>query len=408
MSRILFLSYDGMTDSLGQSQVLPYLKGLSESGYSFHLISFEKTERYEKNKAYIQALCNASGITWHPQIYTKKPPLISTIKDVQTMQKKAFELQKKHTFSIVHCRSYIAALVGLKMKKVFGTKFLFDMRGFWADERVDGKIWNLKNPIFKFVYSYFKRKELDFLTNSDHIVSLTENGKKEILGWKKLTIKAESITVIPCCVDMELFDPNKIQEEEQIALRGVLGIEQMDFILGYVGSIGTWYMLDEMLDFFKILHVSKPNSKFLFVTNEPSTFIFSEAAKKGIAKSSIIITSSIHKDVPLHISLFSCSIFFIKPTYSKIASSPTKQGEVMAMEIPLICNSGVGDTNLIVETYQSGTIIKNFDDQIYSKAVLKMDEINFKNLRENANIYFSLKNGIASYTKVYSKLIMTR
>ena len=40
-ANILYLSYDGMTDPLGQSQVLPYLAGLSKKGFRFHLISFE-------------------------------------------------------------------------------------------------------------------------------------------------------------------------------------------------------------------------------------------------------------------------------------------------------------------------------------------------------------------------------
>lgn len=40
---VLYISYDGMTDPLGQSQVLPYLTGLSKSGYRFKLVPFEPT-----------------------------------------------------------------------------------------------------------------------------------------------------------------------------------------------------------------------------------------------------------------------------------------------------------------------------------------------------------------------------
>ena len=57
------------------------------------------------------------------------------------------------------------------------------MRGFWADERVDGKIWDLKNPVFKSIYNFFKKKEKQYFSQSDAIVSLTENGKQEILSW---------------------------------------------------------------------------------------------------------------------------------------------------------------------------------------------------------------------------------
>jgi len=41
MSAILYVSYDGMTDSLGQSQVIPYLTEISKNGYDIHILSAE-------------------------------------------------------------------------------------------------------------------------------------------------------------------------------------------------------------------------------------------------------------------------------------------------------------------------------------------------------------------------------
>jgi hypothetical protein len=55
---ILYLSYDGMTDPLGQSQVLPYLCGLSQKGYRFTLVSCEKPERFHAHQHTIQAICD--------------------------------------------------------------------------------------------------------------------------------------------------------------------------------------------------------------------------------------------------------------------------------------------------------------------------------------------------------------
>ncbi|MBT5933473.1 MAG: glycosyltransferase, partial [Flavobacteriales bacterium] len=153
MKNILYLSYDGMTDPLGQSQVLPYIIGLTKKGYHFHLISFEKPDRFLAHMKDILKICDENNITWVPMLYTKRPPLFSTIWDVWRMKRKASELNKEYSFSMVHCRSYLSALIGLSMKRRFKTAFLFDMRGFWADERVDGNIWNLKNPIYRWVYN---------------------------------------------------------------------------------------------------------------------------------------------------------------------------------------------------------------------------------------------------------------
>ena len=402
----LYLSYDGMTDSLGQSQVLPYLKGLSDE-YSIHLISFEKPERLEQHKETILQICDAAGIIWHPLLYTKRPPVLSTIYDCRKLFRLTKKLDAQYHFKLVHCRSYISALVGLSMKRKKGTKFLFDMRGFWADERVDGGLWNLKNPLYKSVYSFFKRKEKQFLSESDTIISLTSAGKKEILSWNLPAVDTEKITVIPCCVNTELFDQNNVTNSQKELLVERLGISQTDYILGYVGTIGTWYMLPEMLDYFQILKQFKPHAKFLFVTAENPETILSMATKKKLQQDDFIIEKCLHKDVPTYISLFDHSVFFIRPTFSKKASSPTKQGELMAMGIPIVGNSGVGDTQKVILLYKSGEVVDIFDSLHYAKAIkaILRAEFDATKMRAGAVEFYGLSQGIQNYSAIYQKLI---
>src|SRR5690242_9441765 len=45
--RVLFISYNGMLDPLGQSQVLPYLRELARRGVGFTLLSFERAKAFE-------------------------------------------------------------------------------------------------------------------------------------------------------------------------------------------------------------------------------------------------------------------------------------------------------------------------------------------------------------------------
>jgi len=47
---VLYISYDGMTDPLGQSQVISYLAGLSRKGYRIHLLSSEKKNRFAQHQ----------------------------------------------------------------------------------------------------------------------------------------------------------------------------------------------------------------------------------------------------------------------------------------------------------------------------------------------------------------------
>lgn len=407
MENILYLSYDGMTDSLGQSQVLPYLKGLSKI-YKIHLVSFEKPQNLKSSySSDIQSFCKQHQIEWYPLNYTKHPKVLSTIYDVFKLNRLVFKLERAHHFRLVHCRSYITSLIGLRLKKSPNTKFLFDMRGLWADERVDGDIWNLKNPIYHLIYRYFKGKEKQFLQHADAIVSLTEKGKDELCSWNLLSLNPEKIFVIPCCANLELFHPTNTDFLKTGSLKQTLQISEDNFILGYVGSIGTWYMLPEMLDFFVILLKHKPNSKFIFITTENNSTILKIANGKGIPREKLIITSCMHHEVAKYISLFNWSIFFIKPTYSKIASSPTKQGELMGMGIPVICNYGIGDSDNIIEKYHSGLIVNDFTSKDYEEIIQNIDsfKINKEQVIHSANEIFGLEKGIAKYLHIYQKLL---
>ena len=155
---ILYISYDGMTDFLGQSQVIPYLIELQKYGYQFTILSCEKKEKYELQGQYIRNLLQQNNIRWQVLAFSTKPPILAKYYDIFRLKKKALDLHRKYHFDMTHCRSYIAADVGYFLKKKHNIKFLFDMRGFWVDERVDGGLWNLKNPLYNLAYKTYKKK----------------------------------------------------------------------------------------------------------------------------------------------------------------------------------------------------------------------------------------------------------
>ena len=111
--------------------------------------------------------------------------------------------------------------------------------------------------------------------------------------------------------------------------------------------------------------------------------------------------------MPDYISLSDCSIFFIRPTYSKIASSPTKHAELMGMGIPVICNN-IGDTGAIIEETKTGLVVNEFVNQEYDRIIDQMDQlisIPRKSIRDAAFRYFDLEQGAGEYLKVYRKIL---
>ncbi|MCW3071560.1 MAG: hypothetical protein JWO44_1450 [Bacteroidetes bacterium] len=405
--KVLYISYDGMTDPLGQSQVIPYLQGLSAKGHEITLLSCEKKGRFAAHSGMISKLLSASNISWHPVPYSSLPSVLSKQLNLFAMEKKAKQLCETQKPEAVHCRSYMAALIGLKLKLKYGIKFIFDMRGFWADERIDGNIWSLSNPLHKRIYAYFKKKELSFLLNADHTISLTENAKKEILSWPQLKGKQVPIEVIPCCADLGLFSAKTIDPAKQDSLRLSFGISEDELVISYLGSIGTWYMLGEMLDFFKCLLAKRPDAKFLFITPDAKELILEGAGKKGIAAKKIIVVSAQRAEVPAYLSLSAISLYFIRPLYSKKASSPTKTAEIMGLGIPLITNAGIGDSDLILGEAQAGTLINEFSKAEYERVIEQIDvllKLDKTKIAQASEKYFSLQKGVEKYAAVYEKL----
>ena len=205
---ILYLSYDGLTDPLGRSQILPYLVGLSQHGFHFAVISFEKKNAMAQEGAIVSELCKAAGIEWYPCRYHKSPQVLSTISDLWVMHRKAKKLMKNTGFRIIHARSYPAALVASRLSLSTGIPWLFDMRGFWADERKESGLWPQQNPLYAVIYRFFKRKEQWFFQQAAHTVSLTELAREEICSTQGL-VRNDRVSVIPCCADFQLFDPKR-------------------------------------------------------------------------------------------------------------------------------------------------------------------------------------------------------
>jgi glycosyltransferase involved in cell wall biosynthesis len=386
--RVLYLSYDGLCDPLGRSQILPYVLGLSKEGHLFTVISFEKKNAYKQAHAEIKSVCDQHGIKWIPLMYHRQPQVLSTLYDLWQLRRVVEKEYDNEQFHIIHCRSYITSLVGLKAKQKWGVKFIFDMRGFWADERVEGGLWSLKNPIFKLIYSFFKKKERLFLAKSDHVISLTHSAKNEIESWK---IGNAPITVIPTCVDLDLFDPEKVKQECQAALREQLGIKPDEFVLLYLGSWGTWYLTDDMLNFFSLLKGKNKKAKFLIVSPDKI-----DLKNYAFAKD-VIVTSASRRQVPLLISLAKVSICCVKPSFSKKASFATKLAEVMAMNVPMIVNRGWGDIDYLEQKMVEKIPLTNFVGLINCDYYVL-------NLSGLSSDLFGLDRGINKYLTVYEKL----
>ena len=392
---ILYISYDGMLEPLGQSQVLSYLERLSANKI-IHLISFEKQEDWanlNQKKRIATRIVNA-GIIWHPLRYHKKPSALATSWDISHGVIVGLWLILRHRLRIVHARSYVPSVIALALKRLTGIRYIFDMRGFWADERVEGGLW----PRTGQMYSVAKWFEKHFLLSADHVISLTHAAVKEMQQFPYLQGNMPPMTVIPTCADLNRFKyiANVRNEHE--------------FVLGYVGSAGTWYLFEETAKCFaQLLHI-KPNARFLIINRGEHAYILEKLAAAGIPKTAIELLSATHDEVPSLMARMDAGIFFIKPVFSKQASAPTKLGEFLGCGIPCLGNAGVGDMAEILESDQVGVAIKSFTQESMLEGIKQLlrlvaDPAISSRCIDSAKHHFSLDEGVSRYLYVYQQLL---
>lgn len=391
-----------MTDPLGQSQVIAYLKRLSKEGFSFDIISFEKTDIFHDKKHIVENLIAGYDIRWNYLFYTKSPPVFSTIKDLRNGWNKIKNLFKENHYDIVHCRGYIPSILGEKCQKAFGSKFIFDMRGWWADEKLESGLWN--SWVYKPIYYYFKYLEKKFFKNSDVTISLTFAGRDEIV---KRGLKNENnIKIIPTCVDFDIFKSFDTNTRNKIRLE--LNIPEKSTVMLYSGSLGGNYGTDTILNLFQTLTVLREDALLLLLTPTNKDYIQKQIKKAGLKEGQVRIIQSDYINVYKYLMAGDIGVIFYKKTFSVIGRSPTKLGEYWACGLPMISLKEIGDLDYLYEKYPDGCILMDSDTiSEYKKSILKFLDwsVDKHLLRNYASDYYNIEKGVEMYKIIYLDVI---
>ncbi len=402
--RVLYISYNGMLDPLGQSQVIPYLKELSRAGVQFTLLSFERPQAFTREGvekcAALQRELAASGIDWHWLRYHQTPSLPATGYDVWAGIRYGSRLVQRKQIEMVHARSHIPATIALRLKRRFGVKMIFDVRGLMAEEYADAGHWR-KDSL---PYRITKAVEGRALAAADGVVTLTEKIWPVMNRWDSLRNHRMAHEVVPCCADLELFC---FSPDDRLRRRVELGLQDR-FVIVYSGSIDGWYLTESMADFFVTMRKQRHSAHFLWLTPTRHERIHELMSKRGVGASDYTVLASAPRDVPSYLSAGDAGLAFIKPCFSKLASSPTKYAEYLGCGLPLIINEGVGDSDVLVTREKVGALVRDFDEREYASSVAVIEgfagypEQTRRRTREVAERLFDVRRvGAATYARLY-------
>ncbi|HAL46200.1 MAG: glycosyltransferase family 4 protein [SAR202 cluster bacterium] len=400
-THVLYVSYDGTLEPLGESQVVNYLTRLA-TDYEITLLSFEKPQDLSDHVrvAAMERQLRASGITWICLRYHKSPPVFSTIFDIARGIQTARRACRDRAIRIVHARGYVPALVALFARRTSAARFLFDMRGFWLDEKVEAGHWRVGGLLYR-VGKWWERR---FFRSADAIVSLTTAGAEAFptLGYE--IPETVPVVVIPTCVDLQRFKPTRKDPE----LVAVLGLEAK-LVVGCVGTMSNWYMRHEMLLYLGHLSRSLESLRVLIVTREDHAALRRDAVTRGVPHAALVITQAAFAEMPRYTSLFDAGLFFIRPALSKRGSAATKLAEFLACGVPIIINDGVGDSGAIVRHHKVGVVLPTLNEEAFARSLpqvraLLADSAVRDRCRGAAGELFDIERGTDRYRALYQQL----
>ncbi len=404
--RVLYLSYTGVTTLVGWSQVWSYIEALASRGHSYSLVSFEPPERFAALAPKVRARASELPIEWHPRKLRTRPRFISKGMDWAVMLASAELAYRAGAFDFTHCRNAVAAAAALHLKRRHGLPFLFDMRGFWGDQRVEGGAWPQSSPMYRAIYRNWKRREAEFVGGAAAINVLSHAARRTVESWP--SYRGQPISVIPSSVDYDLFTLRTVDRRSRARLE--TGLPEDALVLVYLGSLGTVYRLREMLLMFERLRRAVGKIRFLFVGAHRPDQILREAAVAGVElrPEEIVVKACEHHEVPFYLSAADIAIALLTPTFSSRGVSLTKLGEYFACGLPVITNEGIGDVKEIVAQVEGGVVlsaqmtIQEMDKAV--EAILDLPKVDPDGIRRRSMKMHSLKNAVDQYEHIYENL----
>jgi glycosyltransferase involved in cell wall biosynthesis len=388
--RALYITYDGIDEPLGRSQVLPYVIGLASRGHQFELLSFEKPGVPLRFREPL-----ADGVRWTALRYHRRPTVPATLLDMASGLGVSSMHRLLRGVDLVHTRSYVPATMALPLVRAAGLPLLFDTRGLWPDEKIDAGAW----PAGGGLYRAAKGVERALFRSADAVTVLTHRMQRYLRDEYPYRAELRApIHVIPTCTDLEHFRPDVPREPAlEAELAGAC-------TLLYLGSIGTWYMSVEMARLYLAFRRLVPRARLLVVSREQPVEMARVLDEAG-AGAELVHRAARRDEVAGFVRCADAAVCFVRPSFSKQGSAPTKLGELLACGLPVAANV-VGDMATVLGDTTAGVVVDDMSDEgLAASAQALLSLVQQPDIaaraRGEAERWFRLDEAVIAYDAIY-------
>lgn len=223
------------------------------------------------------------------------------------------------------------AQAALAARDVLDIPLIYEVRGFledtWLSAQTDG------DAVERDYYQWSREAETRSMQASDHVVTLSETMRQEIV---RRGIPESKITIIPNAVDDTKFSPGASNP----TLRTKYGIPPDSFVVGYVGSFVAYEGLSTLLEAVAKLRTIRQDVHALCVGDGPDFGkLLHTAQKLHIGQATTFSGRIAHDGI---VDLYRLLDAFVVPRRNlRVCQlvTPMKPIEAMACGIPLVTST---------------------------------------------------------------------
>ena len=387
---ILFISYDGLLDPLGKSQILPYIFGLNDFGYNFILISYEKEDRNNKQLEDLKNRLKSKGIIWYKLRFKRGriKRLLRIINGALTVRR----ISRKYNIKLVHLRALQPSVI--YCFSLINKPFIYDMRAFagqWVDMRAIRK-----GSILEFIIYWYEKW---LIRKASAMVVLDKSGSNYLKESYKVI---KPYKVIPTATNLQKYTIKEKQDLEEYTI----------YKFVFLGGARFPYLPKEALIFLKLLIQNGYNCQIDFINESDHQFIYEAIDDVNFPKDRINIFTLNSDDICKKLPDYDCGLVFISTGPWLRMCSPTKIGEYLAAGLHIVGLQGLEVLDRLSSQTDCIDIVETRDNKIQCS---KKDCLNIINNIENknrsikaraiANENYDLVKALNTYAELYSYLI---
>src|SRR5262249_48653515 len=153
---------------------------------------------------------------------------------------------------------------------------------------------------------------------------------------------------------------------------------------------------------------------FLILTRSSPALVERHVRAEGISDTDFRILAVEHAEMPDLVRAADFGIALVRPTYSRVAMSPTKLAEYLSCGLPAVVNIGIGDNRALADTEPRVLALQAFPDPemvaVLDRlaSLLAQPEETGRVCRAAALRHFDVEAGTRKYLAFYDWLMGSR